>query len=109
MTEARFARHAGRGVLKVYWQVRASCPELTGHALYAQVVAKRSGIAPEAARAIVLKAEQSFAEWPKERELSFRDVVAYLVFAEFVRAHPERKGVQADMRRVVAKIIPGNL
>ncbi len=108
-TEKRYARRASRSVLDVYWQVRAAHPELSGKALYTEVIATHSHTDQEAARAIVLKAEQSFAEWPNQRDLTFRDVVAYLVFDEFMRLHPSRHGTRADMRRVAAKIIPANL
>ncbi|HSD73345.1 MAG TPA: hypothetical protein VLB75_01165 [Steroidobacteraceae bacterium] len=109
MTEKRYARRAGRSVLDVYWQVRKAHPELTGKALYTEVVAARSHTEPEAARTILSKAEQSFAEWPRQRDLIFLDVVAYLVFDEFMRSHPLQRGTCADMRRVIAKIIPSNL
>lgn len=109
MTERRYARRASRGVLDIYWQVRGAHPELTGKALYTEVVATHSRTDQKAAGAIVLKAEQSFAEWPKQRDLMFRDVVAYLVFDEFMRSHPSSHGTRADMRRVAAKIIPSNL
>ena len=109
MTEKRYARRASRSILHLYSQVRAAHPELFGKALYTEVVVARSHADLQAARAIVAKAEQSFAEWPKDRALDFRDVVAYLVFTEFMQSNPLRHGTHTDMRRIVAKIIPPNL
>ncbi len=109
LSERSFAKRTSLSVLEIYWRVREAQPELNGKALYAEVVATRSHVDLQAARMIVQRAEQSFAEWPEERDVIFRDVVDYLVFDEFMQAHPDRRGAQSDMRRVAAKIIPENL
>jgi len=109
ITERRFAKAASLSILELYRQVHAAQPELTGRELYAEVVAIRMRIDRNAARAIVLSAEQSFAEWPKERALRFYDVVAYLVIDEFRRGHPGSHGTQTEMRHIAAKVIPADL
>ena len=45
---------------------------------YACVIAKRSGADPCTVRKIMRRAEESFATWPVERPLNFRDVVQYV-------------------------------
>ena len=51
-------------------------------------------------------AEESFADWPVERELRFRDVVHYLIFDEYMRAGQARAGTKTNMGEVVTRIIP---
>src|ERR1700751_3073262 len=83
-TERRYAERASAQLLELYRRARHEHPELLRRALYRNIVAQRLG--PEARRAdeLVRRAEQSFADWPADRELKFRDVVHYLIFDEYV-------------------------
>jgi hypothetical protein len=109
VTEKRYAKRASRSILDLYWQVRTAHPDMAGRALYAEVVAARTRSSPAAAHAILFRAEQSSAGWLTERDLAFRDVVAYLAFTEFLQSHPLHHGTRTNMRQVAARIIPRNL
>jgi len=107
--ERRFARRGSVGVLEAYRREHAAHPELSGKALYVAVVAAYLGTDRETASRIVRQAGESFADWPNWRDMTFRDVVNYVVIADYIRANPGRGGPDANMRRVIAKVIPGEL
>jgi hypothetical protein len=105
-TERRFARQASAELLELYKQQRREHPEMSDRALYQEIVAQRLG--PQAARAkeLVLRAEESFTDWPADREFKFRHVVQYLVFYEYTLLDPARRGTMTNMGTVVAQVIP---
>jgi hypothetical protein len=107
--ERRFARHASAELLELYNQKRHEHPEMSGRALYQEIVAQRLG--PQAGRAgeLVRRAEESFTDWPVDRNLQFRHVVHYLVFYEYTLLDPARRGTMTNMGTVVAKIIPAHI
>jgi hypothetical protein len=104
--EWRFAKQAGFAALALFRRLRAQRPELAGRALYEAFVCQRNGIETSAARAILRLADDSFAAWPNERDLIFRDVVQYLVISEYLLSNSKRVGTTSNMARVVARIIP---
>ncbi len=107
LAERRYAKEASEQLLGVFWRERHEHPDLNGRALYEAVTARRLGINPPISAAeIVRRAEESFADWPVERELRFRDVVHYLIFDEYMRAGQARAGTKTNMGDVVARIIP---
>ena len=107
--ELRFAKKAGRRALAHYHRLRTDRPELIGQALYLAFVRERNAIDESAARAILRRAEASFAAWPNDRDLNFRDVVQYLVISEYLSSHPERGGTTVNMTRIIAQVVPGQL
>ena len=92
----------------MYRKVRAQHPGLTGIALYEKVVSSLPGVSAEAAQTLVRAAEQTFAEWPEERELTFRDVVHYLCFDRFPQFH-NRNWTRTSLRGAVESVIPEDL
>src|SRR5207302_2114474 len=104
--ERKYATQASTQLLDLYWQQRSAQPDLADRVLYEGVVAQRLG--PDASRAgeIVRRAEESFTEWPVERELKFRHFVNYLIFDEYMRSGTVREGTKTNMGAVVARIIP---
>jgi hypothetical protein len=107
--ERSYARRASSELLDLFYQVRREHPELVGRALYQAVIARRLGSDVRRAAEIVLRAEESFTDWPVERELRFRHVVHYIVFDEFTRSGQARKGTRTNMGAVAAHIIPEEL
>ena len=81
-------------------------PELSGRALYTAVVARRLGAGAAGAAEVVRRAEESFTDWPVERELRFRHVVHYQIFVEYTRQGPARQGTRTNIGEAVARIIP---
>jgi hypothetical protein len=104
--ERRFAQHASAELLKLYTQQRREHPEMSKRVLYQNIVAQRLG--PQAVRAdeLVRRAEESFTDWPVDRDLKFRHVVHYLVFYEYTMLDPARRGTMTNMGAVVAQFIP---
>ena len=105
-SERKYARQASTQLLDLFWRERRAQPDLNDRSVYERVVAQRLG--PDASRAgeIIKRAEESFTEWPVERELRFRHVVHYLIFDEYMRSGKLREGTKTNMGDVVAKIIP---
>lgn len=107
--ERRFARQASAELLELYKQQRREHPEMSGRELYHEIVAQR--LRPQAVRAneLVRRAEESFTDWPVERELQFRHVVHYLIFYEYTLLDPARRGTKTNIGAVVAQVIPEDL
>jgi hypothetical protein len=104
--ERRFAQHASAQLLELYRQQRRAHPEMNKRALYQSIVARYLGPQAISADALVRRAEESFTDWPVERELQFRHVVHYLVFYEYTLQGPARQGTKTNMGAVVARVIP---
>jgi hypothetical protein len=104
--ERRYARDASVQLLELYRQERRAHPEMSKRALYQNIVADRLG--PQAVRAdeLVRRAEESFTDWPVDRNLQFRHVVHYLVFYEYTLLDPARRGTMTNMGVVVAQVVP---
>ena len=107
--ERRFARQASTELLELFRVVQREHPELSGRTLYRAVIARRLRSDDRKAAEIVLRAEETFADWPVERELRFRHIVHYQVFDEFTHSGPERKGTRTNIGVVVARVIPEDL
>jgi hypothetical protein len=107
--ERRYARQASKELLALFRAVQREHLELSGRTLYRAVIARRLGCDDRKAAEIVLRAEESFTDWPVERELRFRHVVHYQVFHEFTDSGPARDGTRTNMGIAVARIIPEDI
>jgi hypothetical protein len=107
--EVRFAKNAGRLALDLYQRLRKERPELTGRALYEAFVCERNALGKSAAQVILQRAEASFAAWPNDRDLIFRDVVQYVVISEYLVLHPKRGGTTTNMAGTISRLISANL
>lgn len=107
--ERRFAAECAHTLMKIHHDLSTRYPELQGEVLYRRVVAAHLGGDHVAVDAVLRFAQQSFAIWPTERELNFRDVVHYLAVSQFMAEHGHARWVYADMKRIVHAIVPGNL
>jgi hypothetical protein len=93
-------RQAGcRAADGLYRQQRREHPDLSQRALY-------EGPQANGAAELVRRAEESFTDWPVERELRFRHVVHYLIFEEYMRVAKAREGTKINMGIVVARVVP---
>ena len=104
--ERRYAKLAAANLVGLYWQHRRERPDVSRRALYHSVVAQRLGPQANRAAEVIRRAEESFTDWPVERELRFRHVVHYLIFEEYTRAGKAREGTRTNMGIVVARIVP---
>jgi hypothetical protein len=107
--QSRHAATVSRQLLKLHSFVAARHPDLKGRALYRQIVMVRSGADIASAERMLNRAEQSFAQWPAQRDLRFADVVHCLAVEEFFAAHGETHWTHAHMGRVVEARIPREL
>lgn len=108
--ERRYAREASEQLLELFWCEQREHPELKARALYEAVIARRLGSNLTISAAdIVRRAEQTFADWPAEREVKFRDVVHYQIFDEYMRQGETRVGTRTNFGEAVARIIPDEL
>jgi len=107
--ELRFAKKAARQDLARHRLLRATRPELTGRALYEAFVCQRNTVGASAAQAILQRAEASFAAWPADHDLIFRNVVQYLVISEYLVSNPTHHGTATNMARIIATVIPKDL
>lgn len=107
--ERRYAKVASKQLLELLYAVQRERPELSGRTLYQAVIARRLGSDHRKAAQIVLRAEESFTDWPVERELRFRHIVHYQVFDEFTHSGAARPGTRTNIGVVVARIIPEDL
>jgi hypothetical protein len=108
LSDTRYAARESRLALRVYERVRREHPEISGRALYIEVVRNCTTGASERIEELVRHAEESFADWPEIRDLQFRDVVSYIVFDELV-VSKNRQSTSADIQAAVSKIIPADL
>lgn len=107
--ERRFAAECAHTLMKIHREQSVRYPGVQGEMLYRRIVANHLGGDHAAVDAVLRFARQSFAIWPTERELNFRDVVHYLAVSQFMAAHGHARWVYADMKRIVHAIVPANL
>jgi hypothetical protein len=103
------ARRTSRRLLAHARRIRESQPGLYGRRLYEAIVAQHWRLAPNLVAQVISNAEQSCCEWPVARHLRFRDAVNYVVVVDYLRSHPTRVGTRADVRKLIARIIPEEL
>ncbi|MBS0395331.1 MAG: hypothetical protein JSR54_11935 [Proteobacteria bacterium] len=103
------ARAVSRESMRIYHEVVAARPELAGVLRYQEVVARQAGVDEREARAIVDRAEDSFASWPVGRAVTFRDVVQYLVVRRCLDGEPGGAGIRSRLVAIIADEVPGDL
>ena len=104
--ERVYAESQCRLLLEIYDHFRSEHPELGSDEIYARVVEHGLDCDPTAARSVVLEADRSFAQWPTEREVTFRDIATFLLLNQLLPAHSKTLGVQANVSAIVAATIP---
>ena len=109
VVERCYAWKASRAMLRWYRRVRRNYGQLTGKALYEQIIAQRADLAPGVAAGILEGAEQSFCLWPVKRQVRYQDVVLYVVVHEYLGSHQHLRGTLTNMGEIVSKIIPREL
>jgi hypothetical protein len=109
MRERRHVKRTCRDCLALYRRVEAQGANTTAAERYSQVIASRTGADAKAVNTIMRRAEESFAAWPNDRPLTFRDVVQYLAITERLGDIMSESGVRAHVAAIVARLIPANL
>jgi transposase-like protein len=108
--EKHHAAKTSRELLKLYEKVAAARPSLGKQELYRHIVMARLGGTLAAADAVLARATESFATWPVERALTFRDVVHYLAVSDYLATNAEAADwTRENLGRVVASLVPEHL
>jgi len=107
--ECQLAREEAARMLGICRAAQGDTPGLHGEALYERVMMNRLACDEPTARELVRLADQSFAQWPEERDVNFRDVVNYLVAKQIMSAHSRADGIRADVIKVVNAAVPNDL
>jgi transposase-like protein len=108
--EKHHAARTSRELLKLHQKVAAAHPGLEKHELYRHIVMARLGATPEAAEEVLARAAESFAVWPVQRPLTFRDLVHYLAVSDYLGSHHEAGDwTRENLGRVVASLVPDHL
>lgn len=107
--ERRFALRASTDLLALYRKVREAKPELAGRQLYEAIAAQRLGSRGGEAATVVRRADESFAQWPRDRDVCFRDVAHLLIFDEYTRSNGNRAETRTMIGHAVARVIPAEL
>ena len=107
--ERKLAQAECGRMLDICHELRADDPALEGEALYERAITRRLSCDEGEAREIVRLVDVSFAQWPEERDVNFRDVVNYVIVNGIMRAHTTAMGTRTDMQDIVAAAIPEGL
>jgi transposase-like protein len=108
--EKHYAARISRELLELHRTVAATHPRLTKRELYREIVIARLGGTLAAADAALDRATESFASWPVERPLTFRDVVHYLAVSDYLAANGDiAEWTQENLGRVVSSVVPDDL
>jgi hypothetical protein len=107
--ERREAAKTAQEMLDIYRKISGAYPALKGSTLYRQVVvAYKGGGLPEA-DSVLRKAADSYAKWPNERPLVFRDVVHYVAVTDYLATNVSANWTQENIGRQVAKLVRESL
>ena len=113
LRERRQIRRICSESLEIYRRVEREMPGASNLERYARVIGEQSGADPKAVQAVIRRAEESFATWPVERPLNFRDVVQYMAVTGGLKADIAVTGVRSAfvdlVFAIVADVIPANL
>jgi len=109
MREKRFAKRIVRRLLKSYSVVSARNPELSGKALYAEVLSHAQQIDPSAVEQILLQAEDSVDAWTTGgmETLGFRPIAHFFVMSQYQATG--RVGTVVSFREIVYSLVPEDL
>jgi len=107
--ERRFAKQAVRQLLQSLSAVRTASPDLSGRALYREVLLHTRLVDPSHVDRILQQAEDSIDEWttPESTGLGFREVAHFFVMSRYLDAG--HSGTVVSFRDVVHALVPANL
>jgi len=107
--ERRFAKRVAKRLLKSYSAVSADKLDLSGKALYREVLLHTQQVEPSRVDQILRQAEDSIDEWtaPGRCGLGFREVVHFFVMLQHNEAG--HKGTVVSFGEIVDALIPAHL
>ena len=107
--EKRFAKRAIQHLLEKYSLVSAENPDLSGKALYREVLLRTQQIAPLRVDLMLQQAEDSIDQWTAGARdgLGFREVAHFFTLRQYLAAGHEGTVISFD--QIVNSLIPANL
>lgn len=107
--ERHFAKRSVRQLLNAHSAVSAARPDLSGRALYREVLLRTERVDEMCVDTILREAEDSIDEWtaPGREELRFREVVHYFVFSQYLASG--HQGTVISLRDIVDALVPANI
>jgi hypothetical protein len=100
-------------LLELHRRVEMEMPRDSSTARYARVIELRSGADAAAVSNFMRRAEESFATWPVERPLTFRDIVLYVAVTNDLKSDIAVAGVRSRSvdfaLGIVPELIPADL
>src|SRR6266481_4589171 len=94
MREVQHVKRTCRECLQLYRRIQQERAGSTADERYAYVVGERTGSDLGGVKSIMRHVEESFAVWPNERPVNFRDVVQYLAITECLKETVSESGVR---------------
>lgn len=109
LRERLFARRIVKRLLKSHAAVRARKPDLSGSALYREVLLHSGTVEPTQVSRWLVDAEDSVDEWtaPGRHELGLREVAHFLVMSRY--QDKGKPGATISFGAIVNSLIPENL
>jgi len=106
MRERRQIRRICVEFLNLYRQVEIEFPQATPTERYARIIERRSGAGPATVQRFMRRAEESFAAWPVDRPLNFRDIVQYIAVTDCLKTDIAIDGVRSRVVDSALDIVP---
>jgi hypothetical protein len=109
LRERLFARRIVKRLLKSHAAIRAARPELSGTALYREVLLHSGSVDATQINRWLVDAEDSVDEWtaPGRQELGLREVAHFLVMSRY--QHKGKPGATISFGAIVNALIPDHL
>jgi|GEM_PF-1857262 len=104
--QRRFARRIARDMLELYGEEQPSATPSARRDRYREIVCNRLRIDVVKAESLLDQAEESFAQWPTARDITFRDVVHMVVIVEFRALYGERPWIRGNLSQEIAALVP---
>ena len=92
--------------LNLYRQVEIEFPQATPTERYARIIERRSGAGPATVQRFMRRAAESFAAWPVDRPLNFRDIVQYIAVTDCLKTDIAIDGVRSRVVDSALDIVP---
>jgi len=107
--EKRFARQTVRRLMHAYSSVRAASPDLSGKALYREVLLHTRQVDLATVDQLLSEAEDSVDDWtsPESNGFGLREVAHFFVMSQYLAAG--HAGTVVSLRDIVHTLIPENL
>lgn len=107
--ETRLINAINREMLNSFRNISAAHPALADREVFNKLVMQRNCCDECAAYEIMRVAEESYAVWPLERELTLCDVIHYLAVREFHARQGDEFGMGRHIANSVKAVVPSKL